>query len=136
MSYLSIYLGLASSPEKDSPPAFEMVCLSILVNTKDFTLRVPESRLRELSDELNLWLSRERFTFKELQSLLCKLSFVTARVHASWIFLSRLLHSLRSFLSNATLLGGKLFFPFIMVFRLYSLPTGPLLIFVSPWTLV
>ena len=35
-------LGLASSPEKDSPPAFEMVCLGILVNTKDFTLRVPE----------------------------------------------------------------------------------------------
>ena len=40
-------LGLASSPEKDLPPAFEMVCLGILVNTKDFTLRVPESRLRD-----------------------------------------------------------------------------------------
>ena len=35
-------LGLASSPEKDSPPAFEKVCLGILVNTKDFTLRVPD----------------------------------------------------------------------------------------------
>jgi len=42
-----------------------MVFLGILVNTKDFTLRVPESRLRELSDELHLWLSRERFTVKE-----------------------------------------------------------------------
>ena len=40
-------LGLTSSPEKDSPPAFEMVSLGILVNSKDFTLRVPESRLRE-----------------------------------------------------------------------------------------
>ena len=39
--------GLAFSPEKDSPPAFVMVCLGILVNSKDFTLRVPESRLRE-----------------------------------------------------------------------------------------
>ena len=94
-------LGLASSPEKDSPPAFEMVCLGILVNTKDFTLRVPESRLRELSDELHLWLSRERFTVKELQSLLGELSFVTSCVHASRIFLSRLLNALRSFLSNA-----------------------------------
>ena len=94
-------LGLASLPKKDSQPAFEMVCLGILVNTKDLTLRVPESRLRELSDELHLWLSRERFTVKELQSLLGKLSFVTACVHASRIFLSRLLNALRSFPSNA-----------------------------------
>ena len=94
-------LGFASSPEKDSPPTFEMVCLGILVNTKDFTLRVPESRLRELSDELHLWLSRERFTVKELQSLLGKLSFVSACIHASRIFLSRLLNALRSFPSNA-----------------------------------
>ena len=93
--------GFASSPEKDSPPAFEMVCLGILVNTKDFTLRVPESRLRELSDELHLWLSRERFTVKELQSLLGELSFVTSCVHASRIFLPRLLNALRSFPSNA-----------------------------------
>ena len=78
-----------------------MVCLGILVNTKDFTLRVPESRLRELSDELHLWLSRVRFTVKELQSLLGELSFVTACVHASRIFLSRLLNTLRSFPSNA-----------------------------------
>ena len=78
-----------------------MVCLGILVNTKDFTSRVPESRLRELSDELYLWLSRVRFTVKELQSLLGELSFVTACVHASRIFLSRLLNPLRSFPSNA-----------------------------------
>ena len=77
-----------------------MVFLGFLVNSKDFTLRVPESRLRALSDELHLWLSRERFTVKELQSLLGKLSFVTACVHACRIFLSRLLNALRSFPSN------------------------------------
>ena len=43
-----------------------------------------------------IWL----FTVKELQSLLGKLSFVTACVHASRIFLSRLLNTLRSFSSN------------------------------------
>ena len=80
-----------------------MVCLGILVNTKDFTLHVPESRLRELSDELHLWLSRVRFTVKELQSLLGELSFVTACVHASRIFLSRLLNPLRSFPSKLNL---------------------------------
>ena len=93
-------LGLASSPKKDSPPAVEMVCLGILVNTEDLTLRVPDSRLRDLSDELQLWLSRERFTIKELQSLLGKLSFVTAFVHASQIFLSCLFNALWSFPSH------------------------------------
>lgn len=94
-------LGLASSAEKDSPPAVEMVCFGILVNTKDLTLRVQDSQLHELSDELQLWLSRERFTIKELQSLIGKLSFVTACVHASRIFLLRLLNALRSFSSQA-----------------------------------
>ena len=146
-------LGLASLPKKDSQPAFEMVCLGILVNTKDLTLRVPESRLRELSDELHLWLSRERFTVKELQSLLGKLSFVSACVHASRIFLSRLLNTLRSFPSNAksheistshvgnaSRLGLVENFssPLQWCFGLQasSQPTGPLLIFVSPRMLV
>ena len=93
-------LGLVSSPDKDSPPAVEMVCLGILVNTEDLTLRVPDSRLRDLSDELQLWLSRECFTIKELQSLLGKLSFVTAFVHASRIFLSCLFNALWSFPSH------------------------------------
>ena len=48
-----------------------------------------------------MWLSRERFTIKELQSLLGKLSFVIACVHASRIFLSRLLNALWSFPSHA-----------------------------------
>lgn len=77
-----------------------MVCLGILVNTEDLTLRVPDSRLRDLSDELQLWLSRECFTIKELQSLLGKLSFVTAFVHASRIFLSCLFNALWSFPSH------------------------------------
>ena len=122
-------LGLASSPEIDSPPAVEMVCLGILVNTEDLTLRVLDSWLRDLSDELRLWLSRERFTMKELQSLLGKLSFVTACVHVSRIFLSRLLNALRSFPSHAKhqpvtramrkiCCGGTLSFPSSTVFRL------------------
>ena len=130
-----------------------MVSLGILVNSKDFTLRVPESRLRELSDELHLWLSRERFTVKELQSLLGKLSFVSACVHASRIFLSRLLDALRSFPSNAksheistshvgnaSRLGlvANVSSPLQWCFgyQASSQRTGPLLIFVSPRMLV
>ena len=64
-------IGLTSSPEKDFPPAtetvwfsfflflffLEMVCLGVLVNTEDLSLRVPNLRLRDLSDKLHLWLS-------------------------------------------------------------------------------
>ena len=130
-----------------------MVSLGFLVNSKDFTLRVPESRLRELSDELHLWLSRECFTVKELQSLLGKLSFVTACVHASRIFVSRLLNALRSFPSNAksheistshvgnaSRLGLVANFSsplqWCFGYQASSQPTGPLLIFVSPRMLV
>ena len=75
-------IGLTSSPEKDFPPAtetvwfsfflflflffsffLEMVCLGVLVNTEDLTLRVPDSRLRDLSDKLHLWLSYNAGSF-------------------------------------------------------------------------
>ena len=58
-------LGLASSPEKDSAPTFEIVCLGILLNTKDFTLHVPESRLRELSDELHYFVVVTRALYSQ-----------------------------------------------------------------------
>ena len=79
-----------------------MVCLGKHVHTADdFTLHVPDSRFRDLSDELHLWLSRKHFTIKELQSWLGKLSFVTACFHSSRIFPSLLLNALRSFPSSA-----------------------------------
>lgn len=93
-------LGLASSPEKDSPSATKKVCLGIHVNTDDLTLRVPDSRLLDLLDELRLWSSPEHFTIKELQSLLGKLSFVPACVRSSRNSLSRLLDTFRIFPSS------------------------------------
>ena len=93
-------LGLASSPEKDSPSATKKVCLGIHVNTDDLTLRVPDSRLLDLLDELRLWSSPEYFTIKELQSLLGKLSIVPACVRSSRNSLSRLLDAFRIFPSS------------------------------------
>ena len=78
-----------------------LVCMGILINTKDLTLRVPYLRLCELSDELHLWLSCKKFTIKDLQSLLAKLSCVTACVHASQILVLCLLNALRTFPPHA-----------------------------------
>lgn len=46
---------------------------------------------------LHLWLSCKKFTIKDLQSLLAKLSCVSACIHASRILVSCLLNTLQSF---------------------------------------
>lgn len=88
-------LGLDSSPDKDTPPSTSMICLGILVDTEAFTLEVPASRLEDLRAELTIWQKSSFFTKKQLQSLLGKLSFVTACVKPGRIFMARLLNSLR-----------------------------------------
>ena len=72
-----------------------MICLGILVETEAFTLEVPASRLEELRTELTIWQQSSFFTKKQLQSLLGKLSFVTACVKPGRLFMARLLTSLR-----------------------------------------
>lgn len=88
-------LGLDSSPEKDTPPSTSMICLGISVDTEAFTLEVPASRLEDLRAELIIWKQSSSFTKRQLQSLLGKLSFVTACVKPGRIFMARLLQCLR-----------------------------------------
>ena len=73
------------------------VCLGIDADSKEMSLSVPLFRVQELLQELSLWSQRSRHTKKQLQSLLGKLSFVTARVKPGRIFMARLLNNLRSF---------------------------------------
>lgn len=90
-------LGLQTSPDKDSPPSTKLVCLGINVDSEEMSLSVPPFRVQELLQELSLWSQRSRYTKKQLQSLLGKLSFVTACVKPGRIFMARLLNNLRSF---------------------------------------
>lgn len=91
------HLGLQSSQEKDCRPSTKMICLGIEVDTLDFCLRVPQERIQDLLSELDCWVFKHYYSIKELQSLLGKLSFVTACVPAGRIFMSRLLNHLRCF---------------------------------------
>ena len=70
------------------------------VDSEHFTLSVTETRVKDLLSELSSWSSREFYTLRQLQSLLGKLSFVTAYVKPGCIFMSRLLNSLRAFPST------------------------------------
>ena len=61
---------------------------------------VPADRLSDLKTELLQWTQFSTFTWRQLQSLLGKLSFVTACVRPGRIFMSRLLNRLCSLPSN------------------------------------
>ena len=87
LSQLFHQLGLDSAPDKDSPPSTSMICLRILVDTVAFTLEVPATRLTDLQAKLRTWQAASFFTKKQLQSLLRKLSFVTACVKPGRIFM-------------------------------------------------
>ena len=89
-------LGLQSSPEKDCHPSKRMICLGILVDTEKMVVEVPADRLSDLKTELLQWTQFSTFTRRQLQSLLGKLSFVTACIRPGRIFMSRLLNRLRS----------------------------------------
>ena len=96
MNSLFAELGLMDTPEKDSPPSHEMLCLGIWINALDMTLSIPAFRHAELQLELNAWLTKCSFTKRELQQLLGKLYFASACVRPGRAFMSRLLNALRS----------------------------------------
>ena len=93
-------LGLQTSPDNDCPPSTNMVCLGVEVDSEHFMLSVMETPVKDLLSELSSWSSREFYTLRQLQSLLGKLSFVTACVKPGRIFMSHLLNSLRVFPST------------------------------------
>ena len=90
-------LRLQTSPEKDSPPSTKLVCLGVHVDSEEMSLSVPPFCRQELLQKLSLWSKRTRYTKKQLESLLGKLSFVTACVKRGRIFMARLLNNLLSF---------------------------------------
>ncbi|XP_068723726.1 uncharacterized protein [Montipora capricornis] len=95
-------LGLQSSPEKDCFPSTRMICLGILVDTEKMLFEVPADRLSDFKTELLQWTQISTFTRRQLQSLLGKLSFVTACVRPGRIFMARLLNRLRSLPSETS----------------------------------
>ena len=129
-------LGLDSDPDKYSPPSTSMICLGILDGTVALTLEFPTTRLTDLQAELRTRQAAPFFTKEQLQSLLGKLSFVTACVKPGRIFMIRLLNSLREYkrpaghlilfplLCSWTFSGGLIFFHSFIVFLLLSIPSG------------
>ena len=88
-------LGLTINQSKNVRPSKKVVCLGILVDTENFIMSVPESKLCEVKNLLKNWKFKKSCSKKQFQSLLGSLLYVSKCVKYSRFFLNRLLENLR-----------------------------------------
>ncbi|KAI8490524.1 cytoplasmic pattern recognition receptor signaling pathway in response to virus [Branchiostoma belcheri] len=88
-------LGLEESADKATPPSTCMTFLGVEYNSATMTKQVPQDRLAEALNELAAWETKKKATGTEVQSLLGKLSFITACVAPGRVFLSRIISTLK-----------------------------------------
>ena len=90
-------LNLEASIEKDVAPTSELLCLGVWVNSLTLTLSVPNFRIVELTEELNVWLKMTDMSKRDVQRLLGKLSYIAACVMPGRPFMTALINSLSAF---------------------------------------
>ena len=71
-------------------------CLGIIINNKERTISIPHHKLHEILGKCEHTLKTNEITVKELQSLICSLTFIYKCVRPSRFFVNRLLNVLRS----------------------------------------
>ena len=84
-------LGVPLAPEKIIGPAQIITYLGIEIDTIEFIIRLPEEKLRELMDTLQVWKDKKKCKKRELQSLIGSLSFACKVVKCGRMFLRRLI---------------------------------------------
>ena len=92
---LIVSCGIEESKEKACPASTKMVFIGVLFDTDDLTLSVTAERVLEILELVDSWLQKKSATLRELQSLVGKLNFISACVHASRVFICRILNWLR-----------------------------------------
>jgi len=93
-SQLLAELGLIEAVEKSVPPSTRVEFLGVLFDSDQQTMSITPSRLQEITELVDTWLSKRSATKQQLQSLIGKLSFVARCVFSSRLFLSRLINQL------------------------------------------
>lgn len=82
-------LGVPIATEKSVEPTTVMVFLGFEINTNDMSVRIPCHKIVELSALLSEFLSRNKVTLKQLQSLVGKLNFFSRAIRSGRAFLRR-----------------------------------------------
>ena len=87
-------IGCDEATEKAVEPTTRMEFLGNVVDSVKMTIEVSERRREELMSLLQKWRKCQKYSKKQMQSLIGKLSFITNCVRPGRIFLSRLIDSL------------------------------------------
>ena len=88
-------IGLPLNHKKVFSPCATLDIMGIVVNIESCTFSITEEKITEISKNCIELFLRDRFTRRELQSLLGKLLYVSRCVAGSCRFLNRMLHTLR-----------------------------------------
>lgn len=88
-------LGLKLAFDKCQPPSTSIEWLGFLVDSSEMSVRIPETKLKEVLQECQKWLDRSRINKHHLQSLVGKLIYVSSCIEHGRRFTGRLLGLLR-----------------------------------------
>ena len=93
-------LGLEISTSKLVEPTTVAVCLGIEINTINRTLRIPQPKLQEIQHICHSYVTKNKVTKPQFQSLLGSLLYITKCVKPARFFLNRMLFLLRQHASK------------------------------------
>lgn len=112
MIKLSEFLGIPLAPEKTQSPCTSICFLGLGIDTVSRTIFIPENKVTELLEKINIALSCKKVTVKKLQSLAGSLAFVVKALPSGRAFCRRV---------YAALAEGKKSFNFIRISKVNRL---------------
>ena len=89
-------LGLPISEKKLVPPATQVTCLGVLLDTVKGTIAIPPEKLDQINEAVSHWLNKDVASRRQLQSILGLLLYVHKCIKPARIFLNRMLELLRA----------------------------------------
>ena len=89
-------LGASEALQKTIEPTTQLEFLGVWFNMEDMTISVTKERMEELEMELEDWSKREKYSRKQLESLLGRLQFISNCVRPGRILVFRLRNALRA----------------------------------------
>ena len=95
LTHLMHELGLTISDKKLVPPATQVTCLGVLIDTVKGTIAIPPEKLEQINQAVTHWLSKDVASKRRLQSILGLLLYINKCVKPARIFLNRMLELLR-----------------------------------------
>ena len=89
------HLGLKLAPDKLTFPATSLEWLGFNVDTVEMRVTIPHPKLQEISELCQSWLTKDRASRRNFQSLAGKLNHVSQCIVGARKFMGRILQSLR-----------------------------------------